>query len=82
MSASADAASATPPPIPAHQTGRAQLGHPAFRVASPQTNLLGWVLPPLVICAVEAHPVSACFGLGGIIECGNDRPANVDIEDL
>src|SRR6516162_10848654 len=35
MGASTDARSAAPFPIPAHQTGRAQLRHPAFRLASP-----------------------------------------------
>ena len=30
--------SAAPFPIPAHQTGRAQLRHPAFRLASSQTH--------------------------------------------
>ena len=38
MGASTDALSAAPFPIPAHQTGRAQLRHPAFRLASPQTH--------------------------------------------
>ena len=44
MGASADAGSAAPFPIPAHQTGRAQLRHPAFRLASPQTHKLGFTL--------------------------------------
>jgi hypothetical protein len=35
MGASTDAESAAPFPIPAHQTGRADLPHPAFRLASP-----------------------------------------------
>jgi hypothetical protein len=38
MGASTDALNAAPFPIPAHQTGRAQLRHPAFRLASPQTH--------------------------------------------
>jgi hypothetical protein len=38
MGASTDALSAAPFPIPAHQTGRAQLRHPAFRLASAQTH--------------------------------------------
>src|SRR5215813_1776765 len=38
MGASTDARSAAPFPIPAHQTGRAQLRHPAFRPASPQNS--------------------------------------------
>ena len=38
MGASTDARSAAPFPIPAHQTGRAQLRHPAFRLASAQTH--------------------------------------------
>ena len=38
MGASTDALSAAPFPIPAHQTGRAQLRHPAFRLASSQTH--------------------------------------------
>ena len=41
MGASTDAPSAAPFPIPAHQTGRAQLRHPAFRLASPQTHERG-----------------------------------------
>jgi hypothetical protein len=28
----------------------------ARKLPSSTNNLLGWVLPPLVICAVEAHP--------------------------
>src|SRR5260370_22123342 len=35
MGASTDARSAAPFPIPAHQTGRADFPHPAFRLASP-----------------------------------------------
>jgi hypothetical protein len=31
------------------------------KLTSSTNNLLGWVLPPLVICAVEAHAVSPCF---------------------
>jgi hypothetical protein len=31
-------------------------GSGARKLPSPTNNLLGWVLPPLVICAVEAHP--------------------------
>ena len=34
------------------------LGSDARKLPSSTNNLLGWVLPPLVICAVEAHPVS------------------------
>src|SRR5215468_1639356 len=41
MGASTEALSAAPFPIPAHQTGRAQLRHPAFRLASPQTHERG-----------------------------------------
>jgi hypothetical protein len=33
-------------------------GSGARKLPSSTNNLLGWVLPPLVICAVEAHPVS------------------------
>src|SRR4029077_8965993 len=33
-------------------------GSDARKLPSSTNNLLGWVLPPLVICAVEAHPVS------------------------
>ena len=32
-------------------------GSGARKLPSSTNNLLGWVLPPLVICAVEAHPV-------------------------
>src|SRR3974390_2535576 len=38
-------------------------GSDARQLPSSTNNLLGWVLPPLVICAVEAHPVTPCFGL-------------------
>src|SRR3974390_36522 len=38
-------------------------GSDARKLPSSTKNLLGWVLPPLVICAVEAHPVTPCFGL-------------------
>jgi hypothetical protein len=31
---------------------------PARKLPSSTNNLLGWVLPPLVICAVEAHPLT------------------------
>jgi hypothetical protein len=30
----------------------------ARKLPSSTNNLLGWVLPPLVICAVEAHPIT------------------------
>src|SRR5215475_15794968 len=33
-------------------------GSGARKLPSSTNNLLGWVLPPLVICAVEAHPKS------------------------
>src|SRR6516225_9889418 len=33
-------------------------GSDARKLPSSTNNLLGWVLPPLVICAVEAHPVT------------------------
>ena len=33
----------------------------ARKLPSSTNNLLGWVLPPLVICAVEAHTVTAFF---------------------
>src|SRR6266403_4094644 len=33
------ASSAAPFPVPAHQTGRAHFGHPAFRLASSQTHV-------------------------------------------
>jgi hypothetical protein len=33
-------------------------GSGARKLPSSTNNLLGWVLPPLVICAVEAHPIS------------------------
>jgi hypothetical protein len=33
-------------------------GSGARKLPSSTNNLLGWVLPPLVICAVEAHPVT------------------------
>src|SRR5262245_51678482 len=33
-------------------------GSDARKLPSSTNNLLGWVLPPLVICAVEAHPIA------------------------
>ena len=36
-------------------------GSGARKLPSSTNNLLGWVLPPLVICAVEAHPLSPFF---------------------
>ena len=33
-------------------------GSGARKLPSSTNNLLGWVLPPLVTCAVEAHPIS------------------------
>src|SRR5215470_15232779 len=33
-------------------------GLDARKLPSSTNNLLGWVLPPLVICAVEAHPIT------------------------
>ena len=33
-------------------------GSGARKLSSSTNNLLEWVLPPLVICAVEAHPIS------------------------
>ena len=33
-------------------------GSGARKLPSSTNNLLGWVLPPLVICAVEAHPIT------------------------
>src|SRR5215471_14346797 len=35
----------------------------ARKLSSSTNNLLEWVLPPLVICAVEAHPATAFFDL-------------------
>jgi site-specific recombinase XerD len=42
----------------ARKAGIAKLSD-ARKLPSSTNNLLGWVLPPLVICAVEAHPVMA-----------------------
>jgi hypothetical protein len=36
-------------------------GSDARKLPSSTNNLLGWVLPPLVICAVEAHPVTPFY---------------------
>ena len=36
-------------------------GSGARKLPSSTNNLLGWVLPPLVICAVEAHPITPCL---------------------
>src|SRR5262249_34169940 len=33
-------------------------GSSARKLPSSTNNFLGWVLPPLVICAVEAHPIT------------------------
>ena len=38
--------------------GSALADYSARKLPSSTNNLLGWVLPPLVICAVEAHPVT------------------------
>jgi hypothetical protein len=35
------------------------------KLPSSTNNLLGWVLPPLVICAVEAHTRMLFFGQRG-----------------
>src|SRR5690242_17554471 len=35
-------------------------GSGARKLSSSTNNLLEWVLPPLVVCAVEAHPTSPC----------------------
>jgi hypothetical protein len=37
-------------------------GSGARKLPSSTNNLLGWVLPPLVICAVEAHTETPLFG--------------------
>ena len=37
-------------------------GSGARKLPSSTNNLLGWVLPPLVICAVEAHTITPSFG--------------------
>ena len=58
MGASTDARSAAPFPIPAHQTGRAQLRHPAFRLASPQTHERGFTLARLS-CSTPSSPNTA-----------------------
>jgi hypothetical protein len=45
-------------------------GSDARKLPSSTNNLLGWVLPPLVICALEAHTITplfvhyACFWAG------------------
>jgi hypothetical protein len=58
MGASTDALSAAPFLIPAHQTGRAQLRHPAFRPASPQTHERGFALARLR-CSTPNSPNTA-----------------------
>jgi hypothetical protein len=58
MGASTDELSAAPFPIPAHQTGRAQLRHPAFRLASPQTHERGSALVRLS-CSTANSPNTA-----------------------
>ena len=37
----------------------------SLKLPSTTNNPLGWALPPLVICAVEAHPVSPLRPLSG-----------------
>ena len=37
-------------------------GSDARKLPSSTNNLLGWVLPPLVIYAVEAHTITPCIG--------------------
>src|SRR5262249_54472553 len=48
---------APPRPVTPLRPGRLH-GSDARKLSSSTNNLLEWVLPPLVICAVEAHPVS------------------------
>jgi hypothetical protein len=43
-------------------------GSGARKLPSSTNNLLGWVLPPLVICAVEAHPITPCFVHNAVFE--------------
>jgi len=58
MGASTDAKGAAPFPIPAHQTGRADFPHPAFRLASPQTHERGFALARLS-CSTPNSPNTA-----------------------
>ena len=48
-------------------------GSDARELPSSTDNLLGWVLPPLVICAVEAHTISRYIGQNG--ESAQSQPA-------
>jgi hypothetical protein len=41
-------------------------GSGARKLPSSTNNLLGWVLPPLVICAVEAHPTTPFYYRNGV----------------
>ena len=43
-------------------------GSGARKLSSSTNNLLEWVLPPLVICAVEAHPITPFFVHNTIFE--------------
>ena len=49
-------------------------GSDARKLPSSTNNLLGWVLPPLVICAVEAHPVTPYLRLNFKI---TDEPGTI-----
>jgi hypothetical protein len=49
-------------------------GSGARKPPSPTNNLLVWVLPPLVICAVEAHPISPLTGSLSESGCAETRP--------
>src|SRR5258705_7917643 len=48
-------------------------GSDARKLSSSTNNLLEWVLPPLVICAVEAHPQTPHFVLNKL------APANARV---
>jgi hypothetical protein len=51
-------------------------GSGARKLPSSTNNLLGWVLPPLVICAVEAHPLTPfTVGVGGVARGSAERTA-------
>ena len=56
------------------------LGSDARKLPSSTNNLLGWVLPPLVICAVEAHPTTPFRGrlkLGHINQSATMRSGRI-----
>lgn len=59
-------------------------GSDARKLSRSTNNLLEWVLPPLVICAAEAHPLIPFFGQGGpkTVTPGKRSPRTISISAL